>query len=50
LQGSLGGNYSDISQDMMSFIWQYNPWDLLILVMVFGSAMLGVTNLLSRES
>lgn len=50
LPGSLGGNYSDVSQDMMSFIWQYNPWDLLILVMVFGSAMLGVTNLLSRES
>ena len=50
LPGSLGGNYSDVSQDMMSFIWQYNPLDLLILVMVFGSAMLGVTNLLSRES
>lgn len=47
--GSLGGNFSDVSQDMMTFVWQYNPWDLLILVTVFASAMLGVTNLLSRE-
>ena len=49
LPGSLGGNFSDISQNMMSFVWQYNPWDLLILITVFASAMLGVTNLLSRE-
>lgn len=49
LPGTLGGNYFDVSQDMMSFVWQYNPWDLLILVTVFASAMLGVTNLLSRE-
>ncbi len=49
LPGSVGGNFPDVSQDMMSFVWQYNPWDLLILVTVFASAMLGVTNLLSRE-
>ena len=49
LSGSLGGNFSDISEFMMTFVWQYRPWDLLILIAVFASAMLGVTNLLSRE-
>jgi NADH:ubiquinone oxidoreductase subunit 6 (subunit J) len=43
------GNVSDVSQNMMTFAWQYDPWDLLILITVFASAMLGVTNLLSRE-
>jgi NADH:ubiquinone oxidoreductase subunit 6 (subunit J) len=47
--GPLGGDYPDISQSVMSFVWQYRPWDLLILVTVFASAMMGVTNLLSRE-
>jgi NADH:ubiquinone oxidoreductase subunit 6 (subunit J) len=49
LPGAVGGNYPDISQDMISFVWQYDPWDLLILITVFASAMLGVTNLLSSE-
>jgi len=47
--GSLGEDFADISQDLLRFIWQYRPWDLLILVSVFASAMLGVTNLLSKE-
>ncbi len=48
--GSLGGSFPDISQQVMVFAWQFRPWDLLILITVFASAMLGVTNLLSRES
>jgi NADH:ubiquinone oxidoreductase subunit 6 (subunit J) len=47
--GSLGEDFADISQDLMKFIWQYRPWDLLILISVFASAMLGVTNLLTKE-
>ena len=39
---------SDISFDVFSFIWQYRQWDILILVMVFASAMMAVTNLLSE--
>ncbi len=47
--GGLGGDFTDISQGVLAFAWQYRPWDLLILVTVFASSMLGVTNLLSRE-
>jgi NADH:ubiquinone oxidoreductase subunit 6 (subunit J) len=38
---------SDISIQLFSFIWAYRPWDLLILVMVFGASMLVVANLFS---
>lgn len=39
---------SDVSATVMAFAWQFRPWDLLILVTVFASAMLAVVNLLSR--
>lgn len=39
---------SDISLGVMGFIWQYRQWDVLILVMVFASAMVAVTNMLSE--
>lgn len=42
-------SYEDISLQLLAFIWQYRPWDLLILVMAFASAMVTITNLLSRE-
>ena len=42
-------SYPDISLQVFSFLWQYRPWDLLILVMAFASAMVTITNLLSRE-
>lgn len=47
--GSGIGDFPDISTNVMTFVWLYRPWDLLILVTVFSSAMLGVANLLSRE-
>lgn len=43
------GSASDISVNVLAFAWQFRPWDLLILITVFASAMLGVSNLLSRE-
>lgn len=35
--------------NILSFIWAFRPWDLLILVIVFSGAMVGVVNLLSKE-
>jgi len=40
---------TDISVAVFGFIWQYREWDVLILVTVFASAMVAVTNLLSEE-
>ncbi|MDG6935263.1 MAG: hypothetical protein JRN68_11300 [Nitrososphaerota archaeon] len=38
----------DISLQLLSFMWQFRPWDLLIIVMVFMSSMLVLANLFSR--
>jgi len=38
------------TMDILSFIWTLRPWDLLILVIVFSGAMIGVVNLLSKEA
>jgi NADH:ubiquinone oxidoreductase subunit 6 (subunit J) len=35
---------------LLQFVWEFRPWDLLILLIVFASAMIVVTNLLSKES
>ena len=34
---------------LFQFLWQFRPWDLLILLMVFASSMVVVVNLFSRE-
>jgi NADH:ubiquinone oxidoreductase subunit 6 (subunit J) len=34
---------------LLQFIWLFRPWDLLILLMVFASAMIVVVNLFSQE-
>jgi NADH:ubiquinone oxidoreductase subunit 6 (subunit J) len=34
---------------IFQFIWQFRPWDLLILIMVFAAAMVTVVNLLSSS-
>ena len=34
---------------LLQFIWQFRPWDLLILIMIFASSMIAVANLFSRE-
>jgi NADH:ubiquinone oxidoreductase subunit 6 (subunit J) len=41
--------YPDISNQVFEFIWQNRPWDLLIMITAFASAMVTITNLLSRE-
>jgi len=35
--------------DLLQFIWEFRPWDLLILLIIFASAMVVVTNLFSKE-
>jgi len=37
------------TMNILSFIWTFRPWDLLILVIVFSGAMTAVINLLSKE-
>ena len=47
--GSSPSSYPDVSLATFSFLWQFRPWDLLILVTVFATAMVTVANLFSRE-
>jgi len=42
-------SYADISNQVLVFLWVNRPWDLLILVMAFASAMVTISNLMSRE-
>ncbi len=42
-------SYADISSQVLVFLWVDRPWDLLILVMAFASAMVTISNLMSRE-
>ena len=48
--GSSLSSYTDASLATFSFLWQFRPWDLLILITVFASAMITVANLFSRET
>jgi hypothetical protein len=41
---------STLPISLLQFLWDFRPWDLLILVMVFAAAMIVVVNLFSRES
>jgi NADH:ubiquinone oxidoreductase subunit 6 (subunit J) len=43
-------SYEDISSQVLLFLWVNRPWDLLILVMAFASAMVTISNLMSRET
>ena len=36
--------------ELLQFLWQFRPWDMLILLVVFTSAMVVVVNLFSKES
>ncbi len=47
--GPSPASYTDISNQMLVFLWVNRPWDLLILVMAFASAMVTISNLMSRE-
>ncbi|HZW85616.1 MAG TPA: hypothetical protein VFE91_06945 [Nitrososphaerales archaeon] len=39
----------DTSLSAMAFAWSNRPWDLLVLIVVFASAMVTVVNLLGKE-
>ena len=41
---------SQSTMSILSFIWMFRPWDLLILIIIFAAAMIGVANLLSKEA
>jgi NADH:ubiquinone oxidoreductase subunit 6 (subunit J) len=43
------GSYTDLSNQVLTLLWVDRPWDLLILVMAFASAMVTISNLMSRE-
>ena len=48
--GQAGGlATSDSSLAVLTFLWTIRPWDLLILIVVFGAAMVGIVSLLGRE-
>jgi len=47
--GGSTSSVSDLSLNVLSFTWQSRPWDLLILVVVFSGAMVGVVHLLGAE-
>jgi len=47
--GPSTASYADISDEVLVFLWVNRPWDLLILVMAFASAMVTISNLMSRE-
>lgn len=36
--------------NLFQFVWEFRPWDLLILLIVFTSAMVVVVNLFSKEN
>lgn len=47
--GAYPASGGDISMKLLDFVWQFRPWDLLILIMVFAASMVTVTNMLSGE-
>ena len=48
--GQAGGlATTDSSLAVLTFLWTIRPWDLLILIVVFGAAMVGIVSLLGRE-
>ncbi len=47
--GAPPSSYPDVSMQTFAFLWEYRPWDLLVLVTVFAAAMVTVANLFSRE-
>ena len=49
--GQAGGfAVSDSSLAVLNFLWTLRPWDLLILIVVFGAAMIGIVSLLGRDN
>jgi hypothetical protein len=48
--GQAGGQeVPDTSLSVLTFLWTLRPWDLLILVTVFGGAMVSIISLLGSE-
>lgn len=44
-----GEGTADVSLAVLAFLWTLRPWDLLILVTVFGAAMVSIISLLGGE-
>jgi hypothetical protein len=39
----------DSTMELLSFVWTYRPWDLLILIIIFAGAMISLVNLFSKN-
>ncbi|MDA4125043.1 MAG: hypothetical protein OK438_06305 [Thaumarchaeota archaeon] len=50
LASNLAQEYQDVSLQMFGFLWDFRPWDLLIVITVFTAAMVTVVNLFSGEN
>jgi len=49
LQGAFVINLPESSlSSLLQFLWEFRPWDLLILIMIFASSMIAIANLLSK--
>ncbi len=46
---SLPQSTPQLPEGTLAFVWMFRPWDLLILIIIFAAAMIGVVNLLSKE-
>ncbi len=42
--------YTDLSSQVLVLLWVDKPWDLLVLAVAFASAMVTISNLMSRET
>ena len=40
---------SESTIGLLTFVWTYRPWDLLILIVVFAAAMITIVNLFSEK-
>jgi hypothetical protein len=38
------------TMSILTFVWMFRPWDLLILIIIFAAAMIAVANLLTKEA
>jgi NADH:ubiquinone oxidoreductase subunit 6 (subunit J) len=37
------------TMELLAFVWNMRPWDLLVLIVIFAGAMIAIANLFSRE-
>lgn len=48
IPGNVGSIIPNV--ELFQFVWEFRPWDMLILLVIFTSAMVVVVNLFSKEN